>query len=174
MITLLERVRFVSISASNLQEFLMVRVAGLLGQIEAGVTQRSDDGRTPKQQIALVDAKVRDIFAKQADTWRLLSQDLRHEGMHLETLESLTEAESAWLQDYIDNELMPVISPITVDSSHPFPFVRNLGRGVVVKLYRKHDKRSFSGLVTLPSQLPRFLTLPRADGQTTVRLIPIF
>ena len=78
------------------------------------------------------------------------------------------------LQDYIDNELMPVISPITVDSSHPFPFVRNLGRGVVVKLYRKHDKRSFSGLVTLPSQLPRFLTLPRADGQTTVRLIPIF
>ena len=171
---LLERVRFVSISASNLQEFLMVRVAGLLGQIEAGVTQRSDDGRTPKQQIALVDAKVRDIFAKQADTWRLLSQDLRHEGVHLETLESLTEAESAWLQDYIDNELMPVISPITVDSSHPFPFVRNLGRGVVVKLYRKHDKRSFSGLVTLPSQLPRFLTLPRADGQTTVRLIPIF
>ena len=68
----------------------MVRVAGLLGQIEAGVTQRSDDGRTPRQQIALVDAKVRDIFAKQADTWRLLSQDLRHEGVHLETLESLT------------------------------------------------------------------------------------
>lgn len=171
---LLERVRFVAISASNLQEFLMVRVAGLLGQIEAGVADRSDDGRTPREQIALVDAKSRQIAADQSETWIRLTDELRTEGIHLETLGSLRADEQAWLDDYIANELMPVISPITVDSSHPFPFVRNLGRGTVVKLYRKKDKRSFSGLVTLPGQLPRFLTLPKASGQSETRLIPIF
>lgn len=171
---LLERVRFVAISASNLQEFLMVRVAGLLGQIEAGVAERSDDGRTPREQIALVDAKSRQIAADQSETWIRLTDELRTEGIHLETLGSLRADEQAWLDDYIANELMPVISPITVDSSHPFPFVRNLGRGTVVKLYRKKDKRSFSGLVTLPGQLPRFLTLPKASGQSETRLIPIF
>ena len=171
---LLERVRFVAISASNLQEFLMVRVAGLLGQIEAGVTERSDDGRTPREQVALVDAKSRQIAADQSETWIRLTDELRTEGIHLKTLGSLRADEQAWLDDYIANELMPVISPITVDSSHPFPFVRNLGRGTVVKLYRKKDKRSFSGLVTLPGQLPRFLTLPKASGQSETRLIPIF
>ena len=152
----------------------MVRVAGLLGQIEAGVADRSDDGRTPREQIALVDAKSRQIAADQSETWIRLTDELRTEGIHLETLGSLRADEQAWLDDYIANELMPVISPITVDSSHPFPFVRNLGRGTVVKLYRKKDKRSFSGLVTLPGQLPRFLTLPKASGQSETRLIPIF
>ena len=132
---LLERVRFVSISASTVQAFLMVRVAGLFGSNRAMPSRSAQMmGARSDSTIALVDAKVRDIFAKQADTWRVCCPKTC--GMRASTLKRLkawTEAESAWLQDHIDNELMPVISPITVDSSHPFPFVRNLGRGAVVK-----------------------------------------
>ena len=178
---LLERVRFLAISSSNLQEFMMVRLAGLLGQIEEGVSDLGLDGRSPLQQFEMVNDKLTQVVNRQQDIWAALKKELKEQNIRLRRLKTLDEKDLEWLENYTQQELLPVLSPITVDPTHPFPFVRNLGRAIVVKLKREKDNRHFTGLIVLPANLPKLLILPRRKSdkgepgdQGQVRVLPVF
>ncbi|WP_347304186.1 RNA degradosome polyphosphate kinase [Croceibacterium sp. TMG7-5b_MA50] len=157
---LLERLRFLSISGSNLDEFLMIRVAGLAGQIRSGVGNMSLDGRTPGQQLAAISGKVLDLTGQQqailADIMPLLSA----QGIHIAGEDRLDTAADEWLRDYFLNSIMPVITPQAIDPAHPFPFVANRGIGVLFNLTREDDGSSLVEMVLIPSALPRFVRVP--------------
>ncbi|MGF1474358.1 MAG: RNA degradosome polyphosphate kinase [Geminicoccaceae bacterium] len=153
-----ERLRFLSISASNLDEFYMVRVAGLKGLVEADVTLPSLDGMTPGVQLAAIHDRVAEIMAIQQRTWHELTRLLRDAGIDILAKDDLTSEERQWLSDHFDQAVFPVLTPIAVDPAHPFPFVANTGFGLVVKLER--NDQDLTGLVIMPEQLGRFVRLP--------------
>ncbi len=157
---LLERLRFLSISASNLEEFYMVRVAGLKGQVNAEVTQLSQEGMTPAQQLAAINARASNLMANQQRIFRELRELLADEGIHVLETKSLTPTERQWLERYFIEEIFPVLTPIAVDPAHPFPFIPNLGFSMVLDLLRREDNKSLTGLMILPSQIDRFIRLP--------------
>jgi polyphosphate kinase len=157
---LLERLRFLSISASNLDEFYMVRVAGLTGQIAAGVTTPSQDGLTPVQQLAAIVARTRELMNAQSVCWQKLREALRRGGIAVIDPEELSQDERAWLDAHFESELFPVLTPLAVDPAHPFPFIPNFGFALVLDLRGRDDGQSMRALVLLPSQLPRFVRLP--------------
>lgn len=157
----LERVRFLSISASNLDEFYMVRVAGLKAQVRAGVSEASQDGMTPLQQLAAIKERVSGLKRRQQECWLLLKPEL--DGVEIRVLDDddLTESEQSWLSDYFERELFPVLTPIAIDPTHPFPFIPNFGFCIVAQLRRpEREGGSFNGLVQIPAQLDRFIRLP--------------
>ena len=160
---LLERLRFLSISASNLDEFYMVRVAGLKGMVSAGVSTVSDDGLTPEQQIGKVEQAANRLIGDQQETWASLCAELRDVGIALLSPEELTDADRAWLDTEFREEMFPVLTPLAIDPAHPFPFIPNLGFTLALRLTRKRDGKTVTALLPVPQQLTRFVRLP-AEG----------
>jgi len=168
---LLERLRFLSISASNLDEFYMVRVAGLKGMVAADVTNPSDDGLTPAQQIARVDQMATELILDQQRVWDALRQELDAAGISVLEREQLTDADRAWLDVEFREQIFPVLTPLALDPAHPFPFIPNLGFTIALKLTRKRDGKTTNALLPIPSQLQRFVRLP--DDGTVARFISL-
>ncbi len=160
---LFERLRFLSISANNLDEFYMVRVAGLRGQIRAGVSVTSADGLTPAQQLAAITRRSGELMRNQQAHWRALRQLLREAGVAVIDPGELTGADKAWLDGYFLDQTFPVLTPMAVDPAHPFPFMPNQGFALALELRRASDGKMLRALLPLPSQLPRFIRLPGAD-----------
>ncbi len=167
---LLERLRFLSISASNLDEFYMVRVAGLKGMVEANVTTPSDDGLSPAEQLAEVDAAAGQLIADQQSVWSVLNTELREAGISVIGPKELTAADHEWLDKQFRNQIFPVLTPLAIDPAHPFPFIPNLGFTLALKLTRK-DGKHVMALLPVPPQLQRFWRLPGSDK--TARFLPL-
>ena len=159
---LLERVRFLSISGSNLDEFYNVRVAGLRAQTRAGVERRSLDGRTAVQQLALIDKDASDLQQAQQRTWRELRVLLEAEGIYLVGADRLTPEDRTALERRFIEEIFPILTPLAVDPAHPFPFIPNMGLALALQMVRIADGEPLSALVIVPPQLDRYLRL--ADG----------
>ncbi|MDR3517863.1 MAG: RNA degradosome polyphosphate kinase [Azospirillaceae bacterium] len=157
---LLERLRFLAISASNLDEFYMVRVAGLKGQVAEGVGLLSPDHLNPAQQLAAVNQRVIELMRNQQASWRSLRLELREAGIAVVDPDELTESERDWLEAKFHAEIFPILTPIAVDPAHPFPFIPNLGFSLVVQLSDPTWARDLDALVPLPAQLERFVRLP--------------
>ncbi len=157
---LLERLRFLSISGSNLDEFLMVRVAGLAGQVRRQIEEISIDGLTPSAQLAAIHEKVLELEAIQQTAWKDLKRLLAVEGIRVVGDEKLPHAGDKWLKDYFLEGIMPVITPQAIDPAHPFPFVANQGIGVLFSLTRVADNSPVMEMVLIPQALPRFVRVP--------------
>ena len=156
---LLERLRFLSISGSNLDEFFMVRVAGLRALIRSGVTSPSQDGRTPREQLAAIGQVTRELVNAQQDRWRRLREQLEAEDIYVIEPEQVTERDRRALREEFDNHLMPLLTPLAVDPAHPFPFIPNLGFALTYRLIGAKG-RSMYALVPMPAGIKRFMALP--------------
>jgi len=168
---LLERMRFLSISASNLDEFFMVRVAGLKGMVKEGVATHSADGLTPAQQLAQVGAMAKHLIADQQSVWMPMAAELREAGIAVIEAEEVTEADREWLDAHFREQIFPVLTPLAIDPAHPFPFIPNLGFTLAARLTRGSDGKTVTALVPIPPQLQRFIRLP--DAGRTVRFLPL-
>jgi polyphosphate kinase len=157
---LLERLRFLSISANNLDEFYMVRVAGLKGQVAAGVTVPSQDGLTPAQQLAAINSRTSELMQNQQACWRQLRAELRGAGITVVETGELRPEERQWLDSMFLDQIFPVLTPLAIDPAHPFPFIPNLGFSIALELKGKRDTRTLRALIPLPQQIQRFIRLP--------------
>jgi polyphosphate kinase len=166
---LLERVRFLSITSSNLDEFFMIRVAGLKQQVEAGVTTPSPDGRTPLQQVAAVRERVHELMLIARSTWHTLRQELRENGIAVIDAPELTAEEHEWLRAKFLADIFPILTPLAMGPTHSFPFILNRGIALAVQMFDESTGRDLDALVPIPFQLDRFVALP---GDET-RFIPL-
>ena len=160
---LLERLRFLSISANNLDEFYMVRVAGLKGQVREGVRVVSQDGLTPAEQLLKVNAAAADLMAVQQRLWKEIKVELAVAGLSVLEPADVTEAERQWLEGVFLNQLFPILTPLAIDPAHPFPFIPNLGFCLALELRMLADAKQLHALVPLPAQAPRFWELPSVE-----------
>lgn len=156
---LLERLRFLSISASNLDEFYMVRAAGVYGQVKAGITTVSQDGLTPAEQLTAINKFVAGVVAEKQACWRELKGELESAGIHVVEPGQLSPAQREWLEKLFMTHIFPILTPIAVDPAHPFPFILNKGLTIVVEMHRRVDGETMSGLIPIPGQLERFIRL---------------
>ena len=175
---LLERVRFLSISASNIDEFYMVRAAGLYGQVAAGVVQPSQDGLTPAQQLEEINRFAAGLVSEQQACWATLRAEMAAAGIHIVEPKELKPAEREWLDRLFVAQYLPILTPLAVDPAHPFPFIQNAGITVGVELRRERDGSTMHALLPIPMQLVRFIRLPleegpRQDGVKPIRFIRI-
>jgi polyphosphate kinase len=168
---LLERLRFVSISAGNLDEFYSVRVAGLIGQAKAGVTVLSADGHTPAQQLSDVEARARALIGDQLDIWHDLHARLEAAGIAIADPALLSDAERLWLDAWFMERVFAVLTPLAIDPAHPFPFIPNMGLVMALRLGRDADGHAMWALIPLPAQVERFVRLPPADGEPAIRFV---
>lgn len=157
---LLERLRFLSISASNLDEFFMVRLAGLKGQVANGVTQKSLDGRTPAEQLSEVARESARLIREQEAVWRRLQVELAGVGISVVTAKDLSAEDVDWLGDYFLKQVFPVLTPLAIDPAHPFPFIANRGFSLALELEAIEGTRRMRALVPLPDQVRRFIRIP--------------
>jgi polyphosphate kinase len=157
---LLERLNFLAISANNLDEFYMVRVAGLKAQVREGVQTLSQDGLSPAEQLAKVNAEAADVMADQQVRWRELCVELAAEGLRVIAPQEVTASERMALDEEFMAQLFPVLTPLAIDPAHPFPFIPNLAFCVVLKLKQVSDGRVLYALAPLPAQVARFWELP--------------
>ena len=155
---LLERLRFISISASNLDEFISVRIAGLIGQAKAGVTALSADGRTPAQQLSVVQPQAQALMHEQQRVWRDVRAQLAEAGITLCDAAMLPADDCAWLDIYFMDRVFPVLTPLAIDPAHPFPFIPNMGLVMVLKL--QLGEEGMNALIPLPGLIERFVRLP--------------
>ncbi len=171
---LLERLRFLSISASNLDEFYMVRAAGVYGQVKAGITTVSQDGLTPAEQLSAINKFVAGVVAEKQACWRELKGELEAAGIHVVQPGDLTLPQREWLEKLFMTHIFPILTPIAVDPAHPFPFILNKGLTIVVEMQRRMDGETMSGLIPIPGQLERFIRLETdPDKPKDVRFIPL-
>jgi polyphosphate kinase len=161
---LLERVRFLSISSTNLDEFYMVRVAGLKGQVREGVRKVSQDGLTPEQQLEKVNAEAAKLVAHQQKLWRRLKTELAEQGLKVVSPHEVTKTDRRWLEEVFLTQLFPILTPLAIDPAHPFPFIPNLGFSMALKLKRLSDGKQLYALVPVPPQIARFWELPPPRG----------
>jgi len=157
---LLERLLFLSISASNLDEFTMIRIAGLEGQASRGIENPGIDGRSPRQQLDAIRSAVLGIESRQQAILSQLLPLLAQQGLLVAELAELSKARQEWLRDYFESDILPLITPQAIDPSHPFPFVSNLGMGVIFALERTRDGGEIMEMVLIPSGAPRFVRVP--------------
>ena len=173
---LLERLRFLSISASNLDEFFMVRVAGLRGQVREGVATVSQEGMTAQEQLAIISEKAAALMEEQQRCWRQLTPLLRDAGVLILDESELSEADAAWLEQEFQSNIFPILTPLALDPAHPFPFVPNLGFVLCFELNRA-DGVPMEALLPVPVKIGRFIRLPdgpAADGaRAPVRFISL-
>ncbi len=156
----LERLRFLSISGTNLDEFFMVRVAGLRAQVRAGVRSLSQDGRTPVRQFGQVISRATKLMVRQQETWQVLKEELASHGIAVLHPSDLDQKAQLWLDDHFTHEIFPVLTPLAADPAHPFPFIPNGGTSLALSLRRTDDGVTMSALLPLPNQMPRFIRLP--------------
>ncbi len=157
---LLERLRFLSISAANLDEFFMVRVAGIKGQIRAGITQASDDGLSPAQQIEAIQKHAQKLMHEQHAVWGILRKQLGENGIEVMNRRDVSEEDMVWLEQQFMETMFPVLTPLAVDPAHPFPFIPNFGFSLVVLLENEEEDEPLRALLPIPSQLERYVRLP--------------
>jgi polyphosphate kinase len=171
---LLERTRFLSISASNLDEFFMVRVAGLFNLASQGVSTVSDDGLTPLLQLRAVNAKAGELMAAQDRCWIGLERELARHGIAIVEAPDLSQKEREWLEQRFTEQIFPVLTPLAVDPAHPFPFIPNQGFSLALELQRLRDGARMRALIPLPAQVERFTRLPEsAEHPNEIRFIAL-
>ena len=169
---LLERLRFLSISGNNLDEFFMVRVAGLAGQVRARVAEISDDGLTPAEQLEQIRRKAQELMAEQDLRWLQLKEELAENGIVIVTGPELLPSERDWADQRFLEQILPVVTPIAIDPAHPFPFIPNRGFFICLELKRRKDGGMMKALLPIPQQLDRFIRLPAGDAGS-VRFISL-
>ncbi|QPM91914.1 Polyphosphate kinase [Pseudooceanicola algae] len=170
-VPLLERLRFLSISATNLDEFYTVRVAGLRELAKAGSTNASDDGLTPVEQLVRINANARKLMQHQQFVLGTLRKLMTEAGISILTREDLCDDDLDYLGDIFLTRVFPVLSPLAIDPAHPFPFIPNLGFSLALQLERKRDRRALQALLPIPHQIDRFVGLPTKDGSQ--RFLPL-
>src|SRR5689334_18309525 len=166
---LLERLRFLSISANNLDEFYMVRVAGLKGQHLAGIKTLSQDGLTPAQQLDAIDERAGALMEVQQVIWLSLVGQLSEAGIAVVAPTDLEPGDRAWLEQRFMADLFPVLTPLALDPAHPFPFIANRGFGLALQLERVRDNVRLQALIQIPASVDRFIRLPG----TRIRFLPV-
>jgi polyphosphate kinase len=162
---LLERLRFLSISGSNLDEFYMVRVAGLHGQVEGGVETLSPDGATPAQQLDAVTRQADTLMQQQQRSWNQLRVELANADFAVLRRSDVTDEDEQWLAAYFRDQIFPVLTPQAIDPAHPFPFIPNKGLALAMDLRRESDNQQLFALVMMPAPLARFVRLPGAKAR---------
>jgi polyphosphate kinase len=168
---LLEQLRFLSISAANLDEFFMVRVSGLREQHKAGVVTTSQDGLTPAEQLAELGKAVFALTLDQQARWVELKRDLHENRIHLLGPGDIGPQERVWLEDYFLHYVFPVLTPLAIDPAHPFPFIPNLGFTLALALERVSDGRQLDALIRVPIKMDRFIELPDLGREGLHRFI---
>jgi len=170
-VPLLERLRFLSISANNLDEFYTVRVAGLRELARAGNTTPAQDGLTPQEQLVLINEDARKLMQSQQNVLNGLKTQMEAEGISILDLKALTKSDKEYLADVFLNNVFPILSPLAIDPAHPFPFIPNTGFSLALELERSRDKRKLQSLLPIPQQIDRFTPLPSEPG--TFRFLPL-
>ena len=170
-VPLLERVRFLSISATNVDEFYTVRVAGLRELARAGNSMIAVDGLTPRDQLAMIDRDARRLLQAQQTIWNKLKKEMEAAGISLLTRAKLTRRDQIYLESYFLNQVFPVLSPLAIDPAHPFPFIPNTGFCLALQLERVADRRPLQALLPIPQQVPRFIALPATGSDH--RFLPL-
>jgi polyphosphate kinase len=170
---LFERLKFLSISASNLDEFFMVRVAGLRAQVRAGIGTKSPEGLTPAEQRGRIAEAVLLLVEDQQAQWRELRAALGQAGIMLVDGPDIAKSEKPWLEDYFLSHIFPLLTPLAVDPAHPFPFIPNLGFSIALQLARAKDGKAMNALIRMPNRIERFVRLPQAGENGEVRLISV-
>ena len=170
-VPLLERLRFLSISATNLDEFYTVRVAGLRAQVRNGNATLSDDGRTPAEQLTLIHADARRLMQMQQTVYNKLKKEMEAEGIIILTRSKLTVRDLKVLEENFLTKVFPVLSPLAIDPAHPFPFIPNTGFSLALELERVSDRRTLKALLPIPQQVARFVPLPGKPGEA--RFLPL-
>jgi polyphosphate kinase len=161
---LLERLRFLSISANNLDEFFMVRVAGLFGQVRQGIETVTPDGLSPREQLQAVSGELTQLQEDQQKSWQKLDGELAKENIFIVEPEELTKSDRLWLEKYFRDSIFSILTPLTVDPAHPFPFIPNLGYSLAYELQREGTNETMISLIRMPVALRRFVQLPQKNS----------
>ena len=170
-VPLLERLRFLSISANNLDEFYTVRVAGLRELAQAGNTTPAADGLTPAEQLVLINADARRLMERQQKVYAQLRAEMEAENILILDRHGLSDQDAAFLGEVFLSNVFPVLSPLAIDPAHPFPFIPNTGFSLALQLERARDSRPLQALLPIPHQIDRFVSLPERDG--VLRFLPL-
>ena len=162
---LLERLRFLSISGNNLDEFFMVRVAGLVGQVREQFIEISDDGLTPAEQLERIRKFAQELMVEQDRRWLQLKSELAENGITMVDEDKLTKEEHKWLDNRFLEYILPIVTPIAIDPAHPFPFILNRGFIIALELKRRKDGGIMNAILPIPPQLERFIRLPSTNAR---------